>query len=117
MSISTSTGRRTPNGARRLVEVPDVLGIVDARHDLGLPREAHRRAIFRAPTTSFDTRTFRTPPETIASASLTFWQQDPTAPRAIWWRATTGHLCVFAWPRRRTGVPASEAAIRSRLRS
>ena len=37
-----------------------------------------------------------TPPSTIAAASLTFWQQTPTAPAAIWRSAISGHLCDFA---------------------
>ena len=44
---------------------------------------AARRASLRDPTTSFAISTSPTPPATIASASLTFWQHTPTAPCAI----------------------------------
>ena len=37
-----------------------------------------------------------TPPSTSASASLTFWQQTPTAPRAIWREGDLGALWLFA---------------------
>ena len=108
-------GQAHAGGARRCVEVVDVPRVIDAHGDLGLPGERDE-PLDLAPVHDL-VRDEDVPhaPATMASASLTFWQQDPTAPRAIWWSATTGHLWVFAWPRRRTGVPASEAAIRSRL--
>ena len=37
-----------------------------------------------------------TPPSIIASASLTFWQHTPTAPRAICNSAILGHLWLLA---------------------
>ena len=36
------------------------------------------------------------PAATNASASPTFWQQMPTAPRSICASAMSGHLCAFA---------------------
>src|SRR5437879_4286203 len=57
-----------------------------------------------------------TPPSTMASASPTFWQHTPTAPRAICRRPITAHLCVFACGLRRTPLPATALAILSRLR-
>src|SRR5574341_421252 len=53
----------------------------------------------------------------MASASLTFWQQTPTAPPATWRRAITGHLWLLLWGRSRTGLPATAWARRARLRS
>ena len=78
---------------------------------------AARRFSFVAPTTSFAISTSGTPPSTIASASLTFWQHTPTAPRFIWRNAISGHLWLFACGRIAIFLPASEASMRSRLRS
>src|ERR1700742_2074162 len=57
------------------------------------------------------------PPATSASASDTFWQQTPTAPKAICRAAMTDDLCVLACGRRRTPSRFTSAAIFSRLRA
>src|SRR5438270_86671 len=53
----------------------------------------------------------------MASASLTFWQQTPTAPSSICFSAMTGHLCVLACGLRRTLLPFTRSASRRRLLS
>src|SRR5262249_15133849 len=67
--------------------------------------------------TSLLTSTSAMPPSTIASASDTFWQQTPIAPAAIWRLPISGHLCVFAWARTRTPLPATAFCRTCRLRS
>ena len=51
------------------------------------------------------------------SASLTFWQQMPTAPRCSWASAMAGVLCALACGRRATPAAVAAACIASRLRS
>src|SRR5579872_1222987 len=75
------------------------------------------RSTLRRPATSLETRTFCTPPRTIASASETFWQQTPTAPRAICILAISGDLWVLACGRSFALVFATVSAMRARLRS
>ena len=71
---------------------------------------AARRASFVAPTISLVTSTSRTPAATKASASPTFWQQMPTAPRSICASAMSGHLCDFACGRSATAGAAHGVA-------
>src|SRR6266404_2635352 len=78
---------------------------------------AASRAHLCAPAISLLTSTSATPPCTIASASLTFWQHTPTAPSAIWRRPITGDLWVLACGRRRTPICFARSANRARLRS
>ncbi len=62
---------------------------------------AASRSSLAPPQISLVTSTSPTPPSTMISASLTFWQQTPTAPRAICRQAMTGLLCVLACGRSR----------------
>ena len=61
-----------------------------------------RRASFAGATTSLVTSTSAIPASTNASASSVFWQQMPTAPRAICARAIAPHLCDLACGRSRS---------------
>ena len=81
------------------------------------PASSSRWRILDSPITSLVTSTSRMPAATNTAASLTFWQQMPTAPSATWRRAISGHLWLLAWGRRRTLPPASASAMRCRLRS
>ncbi|MCY1374532.1 hypothetical protein D9M69_618810 [compost metagenome] len=59
----------------------------------------------------------RMPAATKGSASLTFWQQMPRAPRASWRRAIWGHLCALAWGRKATSCRSAQACIARRFAS
>jgi hypothetical protein len=63
----------------------------------GLPdASAITRAILSGVTTGEVISSFVSPLRSMTSASLTFAQQMPTAPRSIWRWAMMGHLCVLA---------------------
>ena len=58
--------------------------------------------------TGYGRRMSSIPASTNTSASPSFAQQTPIAPRSICHRATTGDLCVFACGRSR--MPAADAS-------
>src|SRR6266542_3475762 len=81
------------------------------------PASATRRATFSVPAISVVTSSGPIPASAMTSATPSFAQHIPIAPRSSWRRATSGDLCVFAWGRIALPVERENAAIRSRLRS
>ena len=78
---------------------------------------AASRASLGLPTMWLVMRISLTPAAANASASLTFWQHTPTAPKAICRSATAGVLCILACGRNRICRLRAKSAIRTRLRS
>jgi hypothetical protein len=113
--ISTSTLSRIP-ASRAAISICATCAASSAHTAIRAMRcSAASRASLLAPITSLLTRMSATPPQASASASPTFCTHCPTAPRRICCSAMIGDLCVLACARSFAGVPATSAAIVSRL--
>ena len=91
---------------RRCTEMANVGRVIDQHANCRLFAIAASRASVSAPTISLVTSTSRMPASTNASASPTFWQQMPIAPRSICWCAISGTLVRLRVRTERDAGPA-----------